>query len=73
MLKQEREVRKELMGKGANVRGGTHLFPGGECSFWPALVTALQFFRGFPDTLPKCGGASVKMVGQRAGGTQVRC
>lgn len=58
------------MGKGVNVRLGTHLFPGGERALWPALATPLSCFRHFPAAPTQCSGAGVWMVGQGAEGTQ---
>lgn len=61
------------MGKGVNVGLGTDLFPGGKCTLRPSLATPLPRFRGFPAALTQRGGAGVRMVGQRAEGTQAAC
>ncbi len=61
------------MKKGVNVGSGTDLFPGGQRTLWPSLATPLPRFRGFPAALTQCSGAGVRMVGQRAEGTQAAC
>lgn len=52
---------------------GTDLFPGGVHALWPTLATRLPCFRGFTAAPTQCGGAGVRMVGQRAGSTNAAC
>lgn len=70
MLQQESRLQRAFTGQQLTAGGATDLFPGGECSLWPARTTPFSRFGGFLAAAAQRGGPGVRMVGQRAGGKE---